>query len=215
MKQIFFLLAVAFLLVSCKDMKTCPVCGGEGKIKTMDVGIIQCSGCQGKGEVPAKNYEAIKNIWSNIVSNQQGNPNVGGNQQERQTQCPMCSGTGIFSAYGNSQTCSECKGSGYTTVSRAAQLQQSLQQIDQITGGGGYGETSINDGTYRQSDNNNQKSEPDRSCHYCHGTGHCQQCKGIGLVDYEDSYSLDRGVMTCPICKGTKKCNLCYGTGHI
>jgi hypothetical protein len=35
------------------------------------------------------------------------------------------------------------------------------------------------------------------------------------LVEYESSYSLDQGVMKCPICKGTKRCNVCNGSGHI
>lgn len=215
MKRIVMLYFVVFLLVSCKDTKTCPVCNGEGSVRINAIEEIECTICKGDGEVPAKDYEMIRNTWIKIRSGQFDSPNTGGMQQESQVQCPMCSGTGVFSGYGGSQTCSECKGSGVTSASRAAQLRQSLQQIDQMTGGGGYGGTSIDDGSYRPSERGSSSSGPDRSCHTCHGTGHCQHCKGTGLVVYDGEYNTEGGVMKCPICKGNGRCGVCYGRGEI
>lgn len=216
MKKILLFCTMLFLLVSCKDMKTCPVCGGRGNVIVSGMGEMQCTGCKGKGEVSAKDYETIKNIWLNIKARGNVNSNSGSRQLENQVQCPMCSGTGVFSVYGNSQTCSDCSGTGYTTASRAAQLRQALQQIDQMTGGSGYDNTSIDDGNYRPSKRSeNHNSEQDLSCHYCHGTGECQHCKGIGVEEYEGNYGMPGGVMKCSICKGSKKCDICYGTGHI
>lgn len=213
MKQILFSLFIISLLVSCKDVKTCPVCEGIGSVSTTG-GTFQCTACKGNGEVPSEKYDQIKAIWTNIKNNRGGELNVRGMQD--QAQCPMCSGTGVFSALGSSKTCSECSGSGYTSVSRAAELKQSLQQLDQMTGGGGFIGTNISDGSDRPSNNvSGGHSTSDRSCHNCHGTGHCQHCKGIGVVDYDDPYSLDSGAMTCPICKGSKRCNVCNGSGHI
>ena len=68
---------------------------------------------------------------------------VNSGQSSQNVSCPMCSGTGVFSAYGNSSTCSGCQGTGYTTPAKAAKLRQALQQVDQMTGGGGYGGTIL------------------------------------------------------------------------
>lgn len=214
MKQISLLFMVVFFLMSCESTKTCPVCNGEGRVMINAVEEIECSICKGDGEVPAKDYEMIRNTWLKIRSGQFDSPNTGGMQQESQVQCPMCSGTGVFSGYGSSQTCGECKGSGYTTASRAAQIRQSLQQIDQMTGGGGYGGTSIDDGNYHPAPSNSGSTDAP-SCHTCHGTGGCQHCHGTGVVEYEGQYNTSDGIMKCPICKGSGRCGVCNGRGKI
>ena len=87
-------------------MKTCPACGGEKKVSE---------------EV----YEAVKEDISNMMQ-QNTTPSMNGGQSSQNVRCPMCSGSGVFSTYGNSSTCSGCQGTGVTTPEKAAKLRQAL-----------------------------------------------------------------------------------------
>ncbi len=134
-------------------------------------------------------------------------------QSESLVMCPMCSGTGVFSMYGYSATCSSCKGTGLTTKENAEKLRKGLRQIDQATGGTGYGGGySVDDGSgYSQGKNSNTNSG--NNCHNCHGTGRCQFCKGVGVVRCKGQYGSEDGYMICPVCKGNKRCGVCGGRG--
>ena len=217
MRKFLFICGIVIMLIGCESKKQCPLCKGTGTVSTGKdwYAIDVCPACEGEKKVSETKHDAIKQALYDNGFGKATNPVTNTSRQESQVQCPMCSGTGVFSGYGGSQTCSECKGSGYTTASRAAQLRQSLQQIDQMTGGGGYGGTSIDDGSYRPSERGNNSSGSDRSCHTCHGTGHCQHCKGTGLVVYDGEYNTEGGVMKCPICKGNGRCGVCNGFGEI
>lgn len=210
------LCAVALIaFVSCSNKKTCPICMGRGTMNTEN-GVTTCAACDGEKKVSEEDYEAIMEDLSNMMRQSTGNSesSVNSGQSSQNVRCPMCSGTGVFSAYGSSSTCSGCQGSGYTTPANAAKLRQALQQVDQMTGGGGYGGTSIDDGNRGGSVSGNNSSS-DRSCHSCNGTGECQHCHGVGVVEYEGQYNTPDGYMKCPICHGTKRCNVCNGAGKI
>ncbi|MDO4161274.1 MAG: hypothetical protein Q4D41_12555 [Prevotellaceae bacterium] len=125
--------------------------------------------------------------------------------------CSMCSGTGVFSAPGTQSTCSECSGTGRVTAQRSAELQQALQQVDAMTGGGGFDNTSIEYGNGGSSNSNSSNS----SCNSCGGTGYCRHCMGSKVVEYDGNYGESGGYMKCPICKGSGKCGVCNGRGKI
>lgn len=116
----------------------------------------------------------------------------------------MCSGTGVLSYGYSSVACSPCKGSGYVSASKAAQLRRSLQQIDMMTGGGGYNGTSIQYGNGGNGGSRGGSSSSDNICKSCNGTGDCQHCKGTGVASYDGNYGMSGGVDKCPICHGTR-----------
>ena len=215
-KKIFkHLLLCATLLiafVSCSNKKTCPICFGRGTMNTEN-GEATCPVCDGEKKVSEETYDAIREDLSNMMQRNSG-ASVNSDQSSQNVSCPMCSGTGVFSAYGNSSTCSGWQGTGYTTPAKAAKLRQALQQVDQMTGGGGYGGTNIDYGNSGTSVSGSRGSS-DRSCHSCNGTGECQHCHGVGVVEYDGQYNTPDGYMKCPICHGTKRCNVCQGTGSV
>lgn len=190
----FVVLIYAFVS-TLSGMKTCPACGGEKKVSE---------------EV----YEAVKEDISNMMQ-QNTTPSMNGGQSSQNVRCPMCSGSGVFPTYGNSSTCSGCQGTGVTTPEKTAKLRQALQQVDQMTGDGGYGGTSIDDGNYGGGSVSGSNSSSNRSCHSCGGTGDCQHCHGVGVVEYEGQYNTPDGYMKCPICHGSKRCNVCHGRGSV
>ena len=211
-KHLLLCAILLIALVSCSSKKICPVCVGRGTVNTEN-GMATCPACDGEKKVSEEEYEAIREGLSNMMQrNTESSVNSG--QSSQNVRCPMCSGTGVFSAYGSSSTCSGCQGTGYTTPANAAKLHQALQQVDQMTGGGGYGGTSIDDGNAGCSVSGNRGSS-DRSCHSCGGTGECQHCHGVGVVEYEGQYNTPDGLMKCPICHGCKRCNVCHGTGTV
>ena len=217
LKSLFkhFLLLATLLIVfaSCENKKSCPLCIGRGFVSTLS-GVKTCPACGGEKKVSEEVYEAVKKDISNMMQ-QNAASSMSSDQSSQNVRCPMCSGSGVFSAYGNSSTCSGCQGSGFTTPEKAAKLRQALQQVDQMTGGGGYGGTSIDDGNYGGSSVSGSNNNSDRSCHSCGGTGDCQHCHGVGVVEYEGQYNTPDGYMKCPICHGSKKCNVCHGRGSV
>ena len=98
-----------------------------------------------------------------------------GNQGQEQVDCPMCSGIGVFSFNGESHPCNKCQQTGKVTPQRAAKLRQALQQVDQMTGGGGYGNTSIEYGSPVGKRTGSHKVSYDsgigNDCRSCGGTG--------------------------------------------
>lgn len=212
-----FMLCATLLIafVSCSNKKTCPICMGQGTMNT-EVGVSTCPACDGEKKVSEEDYEDIMENLSKMMNhNTTGTSStINSSPSSQNVSCPMCSGTGVFSAYGNSSTCSGCQGTGYTTPAKAAKLRQALQQVDQMTGGGGYGGTNIDYGNSGTSVSGSRGSS-DRSCHSCNGTGECQHCHGVGVVEYDGQYNTPDGYMKCPICHGTKRCNVCQGTGSV
>lgn len=212
-----FMLCATLLIafVSCSNKKTCPICMGQGTMNT-EVGVSTCPACDGEKKVSEEDYEDIMENLSKMMNhNTTGTSStINSSPSSQNVSCPMCSGTGVFSAYGNSSTCSGCQGTGYTTPAKAAKLRQALQQVDQMTGGGGYGGTNIDYGNSGTSVSGSRGSS-DRSCHSCNGTGECQHCHGVGVVEYDGQYNTPDGYMECPICHGTKRCNVCNGTGQV
>lgn len=209
MKKTILLFAV-IILMGCSDKKVCPSCNGNGVLMIQGQ-FKTCLLCNGEKEVSEDKYDQFINLMNN-----QGFKNVRSGSTEQMASCPMCSGSGVFSDGFSSMTCKECNGSGQVTTQRAAQLHQALRQLDQMTGGGGFGGTSIqgsgsgNTNNYRQETN-----EVDRSCHSCNGSGNCGHCAGRGEVRYDGNYGQPGGIMDCPICKGTGRCGVCNGRGEI
>ena len=140
-KQLLLCAVVLITFVNCENKKTCPICFGRGTMNTEN-GLMTCPVCNGEKKVSEETYDAIREDLSNMMQRNSG-ASVNSGQSSQNVSCPMCSGTGVFSAYGNSSTCSGCQGTGYTTPAKAAKLRQALQQVDQMTGGGGYGGTNI------------------------------------------------------------------------
>lgn len=211
-KHLLIFATLLLTFVSCENKKICPICFGQGTVNT-GASIETCPACEGEKKVSEEEYETIREDLSNMMQRNSG-ASVNSGQSSQNVSCPMCSGTGVFSAYGNSSTCSGCQGTGYTTPAKAAKLRQALQQVDQMTGGGGYGGTNIDYGNSGTSVSGSRGSS-DRSCHSCNGTGECQHCHGVGVVEYDGQYNTPDGYMKCPICHGTKRCNVCQGTGSV
>lgn len=209
MKPIFMALLTIAFLVGCESKKTCPLCLGQGEIPNWGT----CKACNGEKELSEEKFEKVNDILTKIRQN--GTPSSGGYNSPaggNQVTCPMCSGTGTFYDGNVSGICSPCNGCGYMPADKAAALRQSLQQIDRLTGGGGYGGTSIE---YGNGGSSPESPAVDNSCRTCGGTGHCRHCLGVGLSEYEGMYGTSGGVDKCPICKGTGKCDVCYGRGKI
>ena len=197
MKKLLFIALAAIIMAACSDEKPCPLCGGEGTVSVR--GVEQtCLLCLGEKAVTEKQYYDYLKALGNVGSPGPASAPQGGGGM---AQCPMCSGTGVFNTGYQAMQCRECDGTGRVTRQRAAELMKALQQLDMMTGGGGFGGTSI--GT------------PSTMCRSCHGTGDCTHCRGLKVVEYDGTYGESGGYMRCPVCKGTGRCGVCHGRGEI
>lgn len=216
-----FFLSCLFLFTSCENKRKCPFCSGAGEV-LVEGSMRECVVCHGEKEVDDKTYEnffkAMEHLQNSGNMTAPYNSGRGGEADGEPTAvCPMCSGSGVFSFYGEYHPCSECNQTGRVTPERAVQLQQSLQELDQMTGGGGYGNTSIQ---YGSSPNDGDASRQGRGssgndCHTCGGTGDCTYCHGAKVVEYDGEYGEPGGFMKCPVCKGNGRCGVCNGYGSI
>lgn len=189
------------LLSACESKLSCPVCKGKGSVNVYGE-VQQCLTCRGVGKLSKEDYKIVIN---NLMRMNQMAPNSGGGGQNQASMvsCPFCNGRGINGSY----SCSFCNGSGRVSAAAAAQGRHVI--------GGGSVQDFYPSSSSSSSSGRSNRSSSGNSCHSCHGTGDCQHCKGIGVVKYEGQYSLEQGLMKCPICKGTKRCNVCNGSGHI
>ena len=215
-----FLFIVLLLFAGCSNKKVCPLCLGKGEVM-VEGSMWQCIVCYGDKKVDKETYE---NFYREMNQLQNSNRIPSGCVEASQdmVDCPMCSGSGIFSFYGESHPCSECNQTGKVTSQRAAQLWQSLQQIDELTGGGGYGSTSIQYNNSSGSGNSSTRNSNSNSenvlgdeCRVCKGTGDCTYCHGAKVVECKGHYGEPDDFMKCPVCKGSGDCGVCYGRGKI
>lgn len=212
MKKLLFIALAAIIMAACSDEKPCPLCGGEGTVSVR--GVEQtCLLCLGEKTVTEKQYYDYLKALGNVGSPGPASAPQGGGAM---AQCPMCSGTGVFNTGHQAMQCRECDGTGRVTRQRAAELMQALQQLDMMTGGGGFGGTSI--GT--PSSGGGSQGGPSSGssvtmCRSCHGTGDCTHCRGLKVVEYYGTYGESGGYMRCPVCKGTGRCGVCHGRGEI
>lgn len=197
MKQMVLLCFVTLLLMGCEGQKTCPVCLGEGTVNVYGE-EQRCLSCEGDGKLSEEEYETVCDMLDKVRHMNQSNGNAYSNERAMAT-CPFCNGRGTAGGV----VCGFCNGVGQVEASAAAQGKY-------VIGGG-----STRDLYPSSSTNGNDASSSDQACRYCHGTGDCQHCKGVGLVGYDGEYNTEGGVMKCPICNGTKRCNVCHGTGEI
>lgn len=219
MKRIFFvLLSTSLGLMSCENKKTCPLCNGEGEVAVEGV-MHECIVCNGEQKVDEETYDNFFKALDHMRSGGTMSGTQYGNQGQDLVDCPMCSGTGVLSFYGESHPCNECQQTGKVTPQRAAQLRQALQQVDQMTGGGGYGGTSIEYGHPAGERTGGRKGSYDsgsgNDCRSCGGTGDCTYCHGAKVVEYDGEYGEEGGFMKCPVCKGKGDCGVCGGSGKI
>lgn len=195
-KSILFCLMM--FLLGCESQKTCPVCQGEGSVVVYSEEQA-CLSCEGDGKLSEGEYEVVCNMLERL---RQADTNAGElySNEEAMATCPFCNGSGTSGG----GICGFCQGAGQVVPSMAT-------MGGHVVGGG-----SVND-FYPSSSSSNDGGMDDNSsnssCRYCHGTGDCQHCKGVGLVTYDGEYNTEGGVMECPICKGTKRCNVCHGSG--
>lgn len=129
----------------------------------------------------------------NSGSNGDGQPG-GVNNAHGNVRCPMCSGTGVFVFNGYSSKCTSCDGIGIVSSEEAAELLRQLQTIDQMTGGTGYNNSSI-DWPYQEST---------ITCGACAGLGSCPVCHGMGSVSY-----YGEAATKCNFCNGSGRCPKC------
>lgn len=213
---IFILLWASLSLASCDNKRTCPLCHGEGEILVEGI-MRECIVCKGEKKVDEDTYKNFFKALERMHSGGSMSEPAYGNGAQDMVDCPMCSGTGIFSFYGESHPCNECRQTGKVTPQRAAQLRQTLRQVDQMTGGGGYDDTSIQYGS--SSGNGSGRGSYDsgsgNECRSCGGTGDCTYCNGVKVVPYDGEYGEEGGFMKCPVCKGSGKCGVCHGYGKI
>lgn len=215
--RLILVILSVLLLAGCKNKVACPLCFGIGET-TVEGLQVECILCHGECEIDKETLSKYQAALEHLRNSKQGGANVQNsmnNPIDDMVNCPMCSGSGIFSMYGNSQPCSECKQTGKVTSQRAAQLRQGLQQIDQMTGGSGYNNTSIEFNNGNRRNNRSYSESDDLKCHTCNGTGRCGHCAGHGIVEYDDPYGLETGFKRCPICKQSGKCGVCNGRGTI
>lgn len=200
MKQFTLLCLMILLLSGCESKHTCPICMGEGSVIVQGE-EQQCLGCKGEGKLSDEDFRKVCNMLERLRKTYPNTVEPHSNVEPMST-CPFCNGSGVNGAY----TCGFCNGVGQVSASAAAQGRH-------VVGGG-----SVNDfypSSSSNSGNGNVPSSSDRSCHSCNGTGDCQHCSGIGVVEYDGQYNTEGGLMKCPVCKGTKRCNVCHGSGHI
>ena len=213
MKKTFLLLSGIILCGSCTEKKTCPLCNGQGEVAIYGTSQV-CALCGGEEEVDEKTYNKF---FNDMRALQTGNgpdatPSMSNTSSSREI-CPLCSGTGTFVMRGLSSPCSACKQTGYVSREEAANIRQELREIDQMYGGDGYDNTSIDyRGNYQNGDYSSGGSDAS-ACSSCNGTGQCKHCLGTGVRETDSYYGEGPDAMECPICNGSGDCNLCYGTG--
>lgn len=158
--------------------------------------MISCDGSGSKERI--RQLEELEQVLNEEIKSVDYEISSTNNHQSSQKEmCPICSGSGVLDMYGTYSYCGTCNGSGFVSSDEAVKLRKGLQQIDAMTGGGGYDNTSIND------DWHPRHQQVSRDCYACNGTGICPVCSGIGSITYYGETVL------CRYCKTSGECPKC------